>query len=72
MNMKTKQLILKELLEIIELWPSIPVAQHLRLILRPNKDIYNWTDEELLKKTEKYRYELDEDANESIEEKYSF
>lgn len=62
--MRTKQLILKELLEIIELWPDIPIARHLRVILRPNKDIYNWSDEKLLKKIEKYRYELDEEVNE--------
>ena len=66
--MRTKQLILKELLEIIELWPSIPIAQHLRLILRPNKDIYNWSDELLLKKIEKYRNELDNNLTEESNE----
>lgn len=63
--MRTKQLILKELLEIIELWPNIQIAQHLRLILRPNKDIYNWSDELLLKKVEKYRNELDNEVVEN-------
>lgn len=66
--MRTKQLILKELLEIIELFPQIPISQHLRLILRPNKDIYNWSDDKLLKKIELYRNELENDKEDEEEE----
>ena len=57
--MRNKQLILKELLEVIELWNEIPVSQHLATILRPYKDVYTWSDEQLLKKIERYRNELE-------------
>lgn len=57
--MKYKQLILKELLEVIELWDKIPVSQHFATILRPYKDVYFWNDEQLLKKIERYRADLE-------------
>lgn len=60
--MKNKQLILKELLEVIELWDNIPVSQHLTCIMRPYKDVYEWSDEQLLKKIERYRDELEREA----------
>lgn len=65
--MKNKQLILRELLEVIELWDKIPVSRHLACILRPYKDVYNWTDEQLLKKIEKYRNELENQQEEDQE-----
>lgn len=61
--MKTKQLVLRELLEIIELWPEISIAQHLCTAMRPYKDAYHWTDEMLLKKIDKYRDELETETN---------
>lgn len=63
--MRIKQLILKELLEIIELWPEDRIAQHLCTIMRPYKDAYYWNDEMLLKKIEKYRDEIENDVNEN-------
>lgn len=58
-GVRGKQLILKELLEIMELWPEKDVAKHLCTIMRPYKDAYQWTDEMLLKKIEKYRNEIE-------------
>lgn len=57
--MKIKQLVFKELIEIIELWPNISISRHLRVILRPNKDIYDWEDSQLLSKIQNYRKELE-------------
>lgn len=64
--MKNKQLILRELLEVIELWDKIPVARHLACILRPYNGVYDWTDEQLLKKIEKYRNELETEQEEKL------
>lgn len=71
-DMRTRRLILKELMEITELWVNVPIARHLRVILRPNKDIYSWDDKKLLKKLESYRYELECDATEDIEDEDQF
>lgn len=60
-SIRTKQLILKELLEIIELWPLVSVSQHLVTIMRPYHDAYHWNDDMILKKIEKYRDELEND-----------
>lgn len=61
---RTKQLILQELVEVAELWPTINMAQHICTILRPITGAYFWTDEELLKKIETYRDELENDDDE--------
>jgi hypothetical protein len=58
-GIKHKQLVLKELLEITELWSETDIAKHLCTIMRPYKDAYNWTDALLLKKIELYRNELE-------------
>jgi hypothetical protein len=67
-KMRTKQLVLRELLEIIELWPNIPISQHMVCIMRPYSPSYKWSDELLLKKIEKYRYELETDKDDGTEE----
>ena len=59
---RIKQLILQELLEITELWFDKPMAQHIVTMLRPYTGAYHWTDEQLLKKIELYRAELEEDV----------
>lgn len=64
MSIANKQLILQELLEISELWPDIPMSQHLCTIMRPYKDAYHWTDKEILKKIEQYRYEKEDGEDE--------
>ncbi len=56
-------MILRELLEIIELWPDTTIANHLCVAMRPYSEAYNWTDEELLKKIERYRSELETDED---------
>lgn len=61
---RTKQLVLQELVEVAELWPHIHMAQHICTILRPVTGAYFWTDEQLLKKIELYRDELENDDNE--------
>lgn len=62
-NTRIKQLIFKELLEIVELWPDKTMTQHLCTIMRPYSEAYHWNDEMLLKKVEKYRYELETDED---------
>lgn len=69
-DIRMKQLILKELLEIFELWSNIPVAQHMMCIQRPYKDSYHWKDEMYLKKIERYRNELEIDREELEEDVY--
>ena len=66
--MRKKQLILKELLEIIELFPEINIAQHWYTILRPYTDSYNWNDDTLLKKIETYRNELENDSDDEYDD----
>lgn len=69
-DIRTKQLILKELLEIMELWSNIPTSQHIVCIMRPYKDAYYWSEEMLLKKIERYRNELEIDREEVEEDRY--
>lgn len=61
---RIKQLIFHELVEVAELWPHINMAQHICTILRPLTGAYHWTDEEFLKKIEKYRNELENSYDE--------
>ena len=61
---RLKQLILQELVEVAELWPHINMAQHICTIMRPSTGAYFWGDEELLKKIETYRDELENDDDE--------
>lgn len=68
--MKNKQLILRELLEVIGLWDKIPVSRHLACILRPYNSVYDWTDEQLLKKIENYRIELEQEQEDNLQEDY--
>lgn len=65
---KIKQLVFQELLEIIELFPNINIATHLYTILRPHKESFNWTDEQLVKRIEMYRSDLEELEQEKVEE----
>lgn len=56
---RVKQLIIQELVEISALWGDISIAQHLVTIMRPYSNAYDWTDDMLMKKVEKYRDELE-------------
>lgn len=54
-----KQQIFHHFMEIIELFPQYTVAQHLVHIMRPRSEAYKFTSEQLLKKFENYRDELE-------------
>lgn len=60
-----QSLILKELVDILEQNNSMSICQHLVVILRPKsnklKDVYDWTEEELLLVIQNYKKELNED-----------
>lgn len=60
--MQTKQLIFHNLMQIIEQFTQYTVAQHLYFILRKKGDsqnIYDWSDNKVLKKFEDYKDELE-------------
>lgn len=59
---QTKQQIFHHLVEIVELFPQYSIAQHLTHVMRPHTGSYEWIDETLLKKFERYRDELENDA----------
>jgi hypothetical protein len=65
-NTQIKQQIFHHLVEIVELFPQYTISQHLVHVMRPQTGNYNWTDEELLKKFEKYRDELETDLADKI------
>ena len=62
-KLQTIQQIFHNLSETIELYPQYSVAQHLASILRRKddngKEFYYWNNEELLKKIEQHKDELD-------------
>lgn len=66
-KIQTKQQIFHHFVEIVELFPQYSTAQHMVHVLRPYSDCYKWTEEELLKKFEKYRDELENELADSIE-----
>lgn len=60
-----KQQIFHNFVEIVELFPRYTIAQHIVHVMRPQTGCYQWTEEELLKKFEKYRDELESELAES-------
>jgi len=56
-----KQQIFHHFVEIVELFPQYSISQHIVHVMRPQTGNYNWSDEELLKKFENYRDELETD-----------
>jgi hypothetical protein len=62
-RMQTTQQIFHNLLEIVELYPQYSVAQHVAAISRrkssTGKDLFHWSDDELLKKIEAHKTELE-------------
>lgn len=56
-----KQQIFHQFVEIVELFPQYTIAQHIVHVMRPYSTCYDWTSEELLKKFENYRDELETD-----------
>lgn len=64
-RMQVIQQITHHLVEIFELFPQYSVANHLATIARrkdsKGKEFYQWKDEELLKRVEQHRSELEGD-----------
>jgi hypothetical protein len=60
-RMQVNQQIFHNLLEIVELYPSYSLTQHLAAILRSKggKEFFHWKDEELLKRIEQHKAELE-------------
>jgi len=70
-KMQTTQQIFHNLLELTELYPEYTITQHLSGILRrknPNvKESYFWSNDQLLKRIENYKQELETDSvNDSL------
>lgn len=62
-KMQVNQQIFHLLIEVAELYPNYTIAEHISGISRrkssEGKEFYFWSNEELLKKIEKYKEELD-------------
>ena len=71
-NMQIKQQIFHNLIEITELYPQYTTTQHLSAILRRKNDsgkqFHSWTEEELLKKIEQHKTELENEQFEETED----
>lgn len=63
---QTKQQIFHHFIEIVELFPQYSIAQHIVHVMRPQTGCYQWTDEDLLKKFENYRDELESDLVDNV------
>lgn len=65
-NMQNTQQIFHILLELIELYPQYTITQHLAGILRKKKEnvkeSYFWSNDQLLKRVESYKHELENDS----------
>jgi hypothetical protein len=64
---QVKQQIFHHLVEIVELFPQYTTVQHLVHIMRPQTGCYSWSEEQLLKKFEKYRDELENELADKVE-----
>ena len=64
-KMRVRAEIFHNLTEIIELYPTYTISQHLTTILRRKdpkaKEAYQWTNDELLKRIEQHKAELEGD-----------
>lgn len=65
-KIQIKQQIFHNFVEIVELFPQYTIAQHMVHVLRPQTGCYQWTDDELLRKFEKYRDELENELVDNI------
>lgn len=66
-KIQIKQQIFHHLVEIVELFPQYSISQHIVHVMRPQTGCYQWSDEELLKKFERYRDELENELIEDID-----
>jgi hypothetical protein len=76
-DMQVKQQIFHNLLEISELYPKFPIAQHLAAIMRKKdetgngKEAFHWDNKELLKRVQQHKKELEgEDFMNEVETDY--
>lgn len=62
-RMQVTQQIFHNLLEIAELYPQYSLSQHLATITRAKggKELFHWKDEDLLKRIEQHKAELEGD-----------
>ncbi len=71
-NMQVVQQIFHNLTEVVELHPKYPIGEHLAAILRrknsTGKEFFFWTNEELLKRIEQYKSELEGEELLNIED----
>jgi hypothetical protein len=67
-KVQIKQQIFYHFVEIVELFPQYSIAQHMVHVMRPQTGSYQWSDEELLKKFEKYRDELENELADKVEQ----
>lgn len=67
-RIQTKQQIFHNFVEIVELYPQYSIVQHMVHVMRPQTGSYQWSDEELLRKFEKYRDELENELVDNIKE----
>ena len=68
---QVREQIFHNFVNILDLFPQYTIAQHLSHILRKKDDIkapYFWSNEELLKKFEKYHDELNNELVSTVEE----
>lgn len=65
-KMQTTQQIFHILLELTELYPQYTICQHVAGIVRKKKvgvsEFYFWSNEQLLKRIESYKQELENDS----------
>ncbi len=66
LKVQIKQQIFHHFIEIVELFPQYTISQHIVHVMRPQTGNYNWSDEELLKKFEQYRDELESELADNI------
>lgn len=64
-NMQVTQQVFHNLIEVVELYPKYTISQHLASILRrkseEGKQFYYWNNDQLLKRIEQHKSELEGD-----------
>jgi predicted component of type VI protein secretion system len=55
-----KHKVIKELVEIFDMFPETEISSHLITLLRPGNKAFYWSDEELHSKILRYKRELTE------------
>ena len=62
-DMQTRQQIFHRLIEVADMHPKYPIAQHLAAVLRRKSEsgpeFFHWSNKELLNRLEQYKQELE-------------